>query len=215
MSCDASVRAQLFDGDFGLHLLRLALPLLLGSLLTAWAVQRWVQRNDRATGGRNAAPVAVAGALLGLGMGGFLDGIFLHQVLQWHQMMSNQVPPVTLTAKNVNMFWDGIFHIATWGLTVAGVVALWRLAGRADVLRSSGVLLGSALLGWGAFNLVDSCFNHYLFGYHNVREVTANRAAWNFGFLLFGLAQLIAGIAIVQRASSRPRAGGVRAAHAR
>jgi uncharacterized membrane protein len=206
VSCDSSVQAQLFDGDFGFHLLRLALPLLAGSLLTVWAVRRWVQSNDRGSDGRHAAPVAVAGTLLGLGMGGFVDGIVLHQLLQWHQMTSNHIPAVTLTAKNVNMFWDGIFHVATWGLTACGIAALWRLSGRMDVLRSSRVLLGSALLGWGAFNLIDSCFNHYLFAYHNVREVTADRAAWNHGFLLFTVAQLIAGGAMVQRASSRPRA---------
>jgi uncharacterized membrane protein len=27
-----------------------------------------------------------AGILLGLGLGGFFDGIILHQVLQWHHM---------------------------------------------------------------------------------------------------------------------------------
>ncbi|MGZ8935582.1 MAG: DUF2243 domain-containing protein, partial [Methylobacter sp.] len=26
----------------------------------------------------------VTGVLLGIGMGGFIDGIILHQILQWH-----------------------------------------------------------------------------------------------------------------------------------
>ena len=30
-----------------------------------------------------------AGILLGLGLGGFFDGIVLHQLLQWHHMVSN------------------------------------------------------------------------------------------------------------------------------
>ncbi|MCK1539441.1 DUF2243 domain-containing protein, partial [Bradyrhizobium sp. 176] len=29
-----------------------------------------------------------AGVLLGLGLGGFFDGIVFHQLLQWHHMLS-------------------------------------------------------------------------------------------------------------------------------
>jgi len=31
----------------------------------------------------------IAGILLGPGLGGFFDGILLHQVLQWHRMFTN------------------------------------------------------------------------------------------------------------------------------
>lgn len=40
----------------------------------------------------------VPGVLLGVGLGGFVDGILLHQILQWHHMVSNVVPPTTLWA---------------------------------------------------------------------------------------------------------------------
>jgi uncharacterized membrane protein len=33
-----------------------------------------------------------AGILLGLGLGGFFDGIVLHQLLQWHHMLSSWYP---------------------------------------------------------------------------------------------------------------------------
>jgi uncharacterized membrane protein len=33
-------------------------------------------------------PIA-AGLLFGLGLGGFFDGILLHQVLQWHHMLTS------------------------------------------------------------------------------------------------------------------------------
>ena len=37
------------------------------------------------------APVPKAPALLlGLGLGGFVDGIVLHQVLQWHHMLTGE-----------------------------------------------------------------------------------------------------------------------------
>lgn len=36
------------------------------------------------------------GLLLGLGLGGFFDGIILHQVLQWHHMLTSAgFPPNT------------------------------------------------------------------------------------------------------------------------
>ena len=36
-----------------------------------------------------------AGILLGLGLGGFFDGIVLHQVLQWHHMLTDAGHPAT------------------------------------------------------------------------------------------------------------------------
>lgn len=33
-----------------------------------------------------------AGILFGLGLGGLFDGILLHQVLQWHHMLSSWYP---------------------------------------------------------------------------------------------------------------------------
>jgi len=32
---------------------------------------------------------AAAGVVFGLGLGGFFDGIVLHQILQWHHRVSN------------------------------------------------------------------------------------------------------------------------------
>ena len=36
-----------------------------------------------------------AGILFGLGLGGFFDGIILHQVLQWHHMLTSAGIPRT------------------------------------------------------------------------------------------------------------------------
>lgn len=49
----------------------------------------------------------VGGILLGVGMGGFVDGIVLHQILQRHNMLSSVLPPSTLEAMHTNMLWDG------------------------------------------------------------------------------------------------------------
>ena len=67
-----------------------------------------------------------AGIILGLGLGGFVDGILLHQIIQWHNMGSAVVPPTTMAAMQQNMAWDGWFHAAVWVLTLLGVY--WLLA---------------------------------------------------------------------------------------
>jgi uncharacterized membrane protein len=54
------------------------------------------------------------------------------------------------------------------------------------------------LLGWGVFNVLDSLVDHYLFGFHNVRENVSNKAAWNLGFLLLALVQIATGWLTVQ-----------------
>jgi uncharacterized membrane protein len=53
----------------------------------------------------------VPGLVLGLGMGGFIDGIVLHQIAQWHNMGSAVVSPLTMDAMRQNMLWDGEFHL--------------------------------------------------------------------------------------------------------
>jgi hypothetical protein len=63
-------------------------------------------------------PLIAAGLLLGTGLGGFVDGIVLHQILQWHNMLSSVRPPTNLVDMKVNMVWDGLFHALTWTVTV-------------------------------------------------------------------------------------------------
>jgi uncharacterized membrane protein len=71
---------------------------------------------------------ATAGMLLGIGLGGFVDGIALHQILQWHNMLSNWLPPTTMEAMQRNMVWDGLFHALVWLVTLLGVFLLWSAA---------------------------------------------------------------------------------------
>jgi uncharacterized membrane protein len=68
-----------------------------------------------------------AGILFGLGLGGFFDGIVLHQMLQWHHMLTSAgYPPDSVENLKVNTFWDGVFHAATYVFTGLGLVVLWR-----------------------------------------------------------------------------------------
>src|SRR5688572_3912999 len=105
-------------------------------------------------------PIVSSGILLGAGLGGFFDGILLHQILQWHSMLSSVRPPDDLVTMKYNMLWDGLFHAATWVLTVAGLVRLWRAGQRSDVAWSTRTLVGGLLLGWGLFNSVEGLIDH-------------------------------------------------------
>src|SRR3954447_19198672 len=97
----------------------------------------------------------LAGVLFGLGLGGFFDGVVLHQLLQWHHMLSNWYPIVDLPSLELNTVWDGIFHSSTFVFVVIGLLILWRTAHRRHLLWSNKLLVGTLLLGWGLFNTVE------------------------------------------------------------
>jgi uncharacterized membrane protein len=129
---------------------------------------------------------SVAGILLGIGLGGFVDGIVLHQILQWHNMVSNWIPPTTMEAMSVNMVWDGIFHAGVWLVTVLGVFQLWSGAyHRRAAIPSLQAFVGQLFLGWGAFNLVEGIIDHQILGVHYVRQVP-NYTVYNLTFLAIG-----------------------------
>ena len=69
-----------------------------------------------------APPSKASGLLYGLGFGGFVDGILLHQILQWHHMVSHVsgYPVTTGAGLVVNTFAAGLFHLATWLFVRAG-----------------------------------------------------------------------------------------------
>jgi uncharacterized membrane protein len=133
---------------------------------------------------------SAAGVLLGIGLGGFVDGIVLHQILQWHNMMSNWVPPVTMDAMSYNMSWDGLFHGAVWLVTLVGVFLLWSAANRRATIPSLAAFIGQLFLGWGLFNLVEGIIDHQLLGMHFVRQVP-NYQTYNLTFLAVGGVLLI------------------------
>jgi uncharacterized membrane protein len=145
------------------------------------------------------APLLRAGLLLGIGLGGFVDGIVLHQILQWHNMLSSVVPPVDLVAMKVNMIWDGLFHALTWCTTVAGLVVLFRAGARRDTAWSGRVLVGAMLGGWGLFNLVEGVIDHQILGLHHVHP-GRDQLAWDLGFLASGVLLMAVGALLVRRA---------------
>jgi uncharacterized membrane protein len=158
-----------------------------------------------------------AGVLFGLGLGGFFDGIILHQLLQWHHMLSSWYPPTTLESFALNTYWDGVFHSATYLFVIAGLFVLWRSARRRHLLWSSRLLIGTMLLGFGGFNTVEGIIDHHVLGLHHVNETVARGhwIYWDLAFLASGLVMLLAGWWLVRRggeeerqAADAARAGG-------
>ena len=139
-------------------------------------------------------PVA-AGILFGLGFGGFFDGIVLHQILQWHHVVSTAYRPDTVANLKLNTLWDGIFHASTYVFVIAGLLTLWRAAHATHLWWSGRMLTGSVLMGFGAFNLVEGTINHQLLGIHHVNETVARAqwVYWDAGFLAWCAAMLVGG----------------------
>jgi uncharacterized membrane protein len=104
-----------------------------------------------------------AGLLLGVGLGGFVDGILLHQIVHWHNMGS-----------------------AVWLMTLVGVYWLLADARRGRSLPDGKAFTGLLILGWGLFNLVEGLVDHHILGVHHVRDLPAHVPLYDWLFLLIG-----------------------------
>ncbi|MGV3486761.1 MAG: DUF2243 domain-containing protein [Planctomycetaceae bacterium] len=174
----------------------------------------------------NRRPLIVAGTALGIGMGGFLDGIVLHQLLQIHNMVSAKYPtrgiePQQLVVNlQINMFWDGMFHLMTWVMTAVGLILLWRSMPPSHPLSSTATshialssdrtlltktLVGAMVLGWGLFNLVEGTIDHHLLHIHHVTE-TDDHLFWDILFLASGVLMIVGGWVLIGRPSKREAA---------
>jgi uncharacterized membrane protein len=147
----------------------------------------------------NSRPLVSAGTVLGIGMGGFFDGILFHQILQVHNMLSARLPKTTIPNIEVNMFWDGLFHAVTWTMTAVGLWMLFRAARRTEVPWSERIFGGAILLGWGLFNLVEGVIDHHILQVHHVYEA-AGLSLWDYLFLGSGAAFIALGWSCIRSA---------------
>jgi uncharacterized membrane protein len=136
-----------------------------------------------------------AGILFGLGLGGFFDGIMLHQVLQWHHVVSSAYPPDNLANLKLNTLIDGLFHTATYVLVALGLAMFWRTARKSHFWWSGKLMIGSLLVGFGLFNLAEGIIDHEILCVHHLNETVPREQwiYWDVGFLIWGAAMLIGG----------------------
>jgi uncharacterized membrane protein len=161
-----------------------------------------------------------AALLIGVGLGGFLDGIVLHQIAHWHQMLSSTLPPTTVEAMQRNMAADGWFHLVMWAVTFAGILVLWGAIRGPGPLPSTRTLLGYMVIGWGAFNIVEGIIDHHLLELHHVRDLPTHMEAYDWIFLALSLGLVLVGLAMrdgkgrvpasaIERRTGRDRRGEI------
>ena len=143
-------------------------------------------------------PLVIAGTVMGVGMGGFVDGILFHQILQLHNMLSNWVVRDSLVHEQINMFWDGIFHAFTWTAVALGLALLWKAIKLPGTLLSGQALWGSLLVGWGLFNFVEGSVDHEILQVHHVYQ-NGNHVLWDVVFLASGPVLMALGAALIRR----------------
>ncbi len=202
VTCNRPVKSAIVNSASASLLLQLFLPFVVLGGLIAYLYYNAILKN-RTIVLPTTLPYASAFVVLGIGLGGFIDGIVLHQILQWHEMLSNIVPPVTLVAKSLNMFWDGIFHFFTLAVTFIGILMLYKLIKKRESLVGKRIFGGGLLLGWGIFNLVEGLLNHHLFQLHHVKEFSPNYHLWDLGFTLLSVIMVIAGWVLIRKGKTK------------
>ena len=132
-----------------------------------------------------------AGYLLGFALGGFFDGILLHQILQWHHLLS-ALEGEAFRDIRVQILADGLFHMLMYVVAAAGLWLLWRA--RSASQSAGRRLVAAVLIGFGAWHLADALLAHWLTGIHRIRMDSANPLLWDLAWLaLFGLVPLAVG----------------------
>ena len=140
-------------------------------------------------------PPRAPGILLGIGLGGFVDGIVFHQILQWHHMLSSEGshPKTTVSGLEDNTLADGLFHAFTWMVVVIGLWILWRRTSGWRWAANGRALIGWMLVGLGGFNVVEGLVDHQILGLHHVRENAGHQTAYDLGFLALGALLCVGG----------------------
>lgn len=145
-----------------------------------------------------------SGYLLGFALGAFFDGILLHQVLQWHHLLSGlQGEP--FNDIRVQILADGLFHLKAYVFALIGLGLLWHTRGEFTRPLAGRLLLADTLIGFGVWHVLDGILSHWILGIHRIRMDAENVLLWDLvWFFVFGIAVIAAGWWLRQR----PGTGG-------
>jgi uncharacterized membrane protein len=125
----------------------------------------------------------VAAGILGFALGGFIDGILLHQVLQWHHLLS-LVEGERFRDLRVQILADGLFHVLMYVIALTGLWLLWRSRREITGTGADIRIVAAALLGFGTWQVVDVVGFHWLAGIHRIRVDVPNPLVWDIGWLI-------------------------------
>ena len=108
----------------------------------------------------------LAAGIFGFGFSGLIDVLLLHQVLQWHHLLSGIYPQNTLAGLRTNILADGLFSIAMVVIAGVGAGLVWRAERRSASPLAFRPVAGAAVVGLGVFDLYDVLVDHVLLGLH-------------------------------------------------
>lgn len=135
-----------------------------------------------------------SGYALGFALGGFFDGILLHQILQWHHLLSG-LEGEAFRDIRVQILADGVFHALMYVVAAAGLWLLWRARGDFGRAGADRRLIANGLIGFGAWHITDALLSHWITGIHRIRMNSADPLVWDlFWLVAFGLVPLAIGI---------------------
>jgi uncharacterized membrane protein len=154
-----------------------------------------------------------AGAfLVGFGLGGFFDGILLHQILQWHHLLS-AIETGMFGDLRGQVVADGVFHALMYLVTAVGLWLLVKGRGAFAHADANRRLVAFLLIGFGVWHVVDAILSHWITGIHRIRMGVDNPLTYDLVWLaVTGLIPLAIGLAMRKRLdaggppSSGPRA---------
>lgn len=130
-----------------------------------------------------------AGLALGFGLGGFFDGILLHQILQWHHLLSG----IIQAGRDIRflILTDGLFHGLMYIVTAMGIWLLWKSRDLCREPGTGGHLLAAVMAGFGTWHIIDGVLSHWILGIHRVRMDVENPLIWDVVWLAaFGMLPL-------------------------
>lgn len=149
-------------------------------------------------------------ALLGFSLGGFFDGILLHQVLQWHHLLSG-VESEAVQDIRVQVLADGLFHLLMYVIALVALAMLWS-ARRMPPPPSPAFLLGNAMIGFGTWHVIDAVVSHWLLGIHRIRMDSPDPLLWDLAwFFVFGVLVIVGGAWLRRRRRTGGRGGALTA----
>jgi uncharacterized membrane protein len=146
-----------------------------------------------------------SGYLLGFGLGGFFDGILLHQILQWHHLLAG-LQGEAFRDIRVQILADGLFHALMYVIAAIGLSLLWRTRREFGAPGADRMLFADLLTGFGVWHVVDSVVSHWVTGIHRIRMDSANPLVWDLiWFAAFGILPLVVGFILRRRAGTSAR----------
>jgi uncharacterized membrane protein len=155
-------------------------------------------------------PLKWTGFLLGFSLGGFFDGILLHQILQWHHLLSKVSAVQDMRGQ---ILADGLFHALMYFIAAVALFKLWRRRSYFAEHGADRVLWGNFLLGFGVWHIVDSVFSHWVTGIHRIRMDSPNPLMWDLiWFFAFGVLPAVLGWLVLRKAGGGGRHGRAAAA---